>query len=174
MRQMLRNVHSYRSTTGSWREAREANAPRDDLARSSLDSCLWESQSLSARDMSVNTTRKIRILGFAAVSLSGAVIASAACQCACVSGTVQAICQSTIERSLCASTIHLITPPAIASIAVPQVPSIGMSHCARCQVYDLSAGQYVEKIYANSRAAMTRGMSSRLRSEPRTPPAGTI
>jgi len=166
MRQMLRNVHSYRSTTSSWREAREANAPRNDLARSSLDSCLWESQSLSARDMSVNTTRKIRILGFAAVSLSSAVIASAACQCACVSGTVQAICQSTIERR--------ITPPAIASIAVPQVPSIGTSHCARCQVYDLSAGQYVEKIYANSRAAMTRGMSSRLRSEPRTPPAGTI
>jgi hypothetical protein len=30
------------------------------------------------------------------------------------------------------------------------------------------------KIYANSRAAITRGMRSRLRSEPRTPPAGPV
>jgi len=94
----------------------------------------------------VNIARMIRVLGFACVGLTAATMASAACQCACVGGTVQAICQSAIDlKSICAPTICPITPPAIAPIAAPRVPPIGTSHCASRQVYDPSTGQYVWK-----------------------------
>ncbi|NHZ97471.1 hypothetical protein F2P46_17340 [Massilia sp. CCM 8734] len=69
--------------------------------------------------------------------------ASAACECSCVGGQVQAICQSSLEvRPICPPRVCPITPPAVPPISTPSVPPIGTKQCKNEQVYNNVSGRY--------------------------------
>jgi hypothetical protein len=69
--------------------------------------------------------------------------AAAACQCACVNGSVQAVCSSAIDLPpICAPTICPIAPPSVRPIDTPRVPPIGASYCQNEQVLNPVTGRY--------------------------------
>ena len=65
------------------------------------------------------------------------------CQCACVSGQVQAICSSTLDiQPICSPRVCPITPPSVQPIQPPSVPPIGTKTCVQKQVYNEYTRQY--------------------------------
>lgn len=84
--------------------------------------------------------RSYLLTAVSALAVAGTIVAdsaSAACQCVCMNGNVEAVCSSSIDvRPICPPRICPIVPPAVRPIDPPRVPPVGTSKCRSEQVWD--------------------------------------
>jgi len=65
------------------------------------------------------------------------------CQCACVSGHIQAVCAGAQGvKPFCPPRICAFTPPSVAPVQQPRIPPMGTSKCEQKQVYNETAHGY--------------------------------
>ena len=85
------------------------------------------------------------IAALVTASTFGIAPASAACQCVCMNGEVEAVCSSSIDvQPICAPRVCPIVPPAVRPIDPPRVPPVGASTCRSEQVWNGEEYEWVE------------------------------